>query len=65
MDKKKKGKVHWTAAATECYLRGGKCEGCYYREILHINDCQMKKTLLLLIQRGKKPKNLKREDILE
>ena len=69
MPKKKKSlfknEPHWTEGATRCYLRGGICKGCYYREVLNLIDCKMKKTLLVLIAKGKNPRRLKREDVLE
>jgi hypothetical protein len=51
----------WSFAATECYLRGCACEGCYYdgifrksrEEYTYLNgkyNCKMKATVLKLVR---------------
>lgn len=53
----------WTQSAKQCYLRGCKCDGCYYQKFFiqsfGENICEMKKTIFKLTK-DSIPKELQR-----
>ena len=42
----------WTPTATDCYKRGCKCDGCFYRDFFSgtTQKCQMKASVLELVR---------------
>lgn len=47
--------MHWSQAAKECYTRGGRCEGCIYKEIIKSSPCRMKHSIIQLVKNVGKP----------
>ena len=57
----------WTPTAIECYKRGCRCKGCFYKEFFTNKDqkCQMKATVLELVRVFGKPENIKTKGIMK
>ncbi|MEB3286432.1 MAG: hypothetical protein VKJ04_02900 [Vampirovibrionales bacterium] len=49
----------WSASAVECYLREGRCEGCYYERFFADKpyECKMKLSVEQLLDTLGKPRS--------